>query len=92
MGLLGDPCLYLQPGGRWRFLPTTLPLESIPDGCALLSWAQAPASSFDMLFANTRVQHTAWAFCVSGLVWSAAAVSRVAGTSRTAEPQAQSCL
>ena len=59
--------------------------ESIPDGHALLPWAQSPASSFDMLFANTSVQHTAWALCVSGLVWSAVAVSCLAGASRTAK-------
>lgn len=65
---------------------STATQESIPDGHALLPQAQSPASSFDMLFANTRVQHTAWALCVSGLVWSMVAVSCVAGTSRTAKP------
>lgn len=59
--------------------------ESIPDGHALLPSAQCPASSFDVLFAYTSVQHTAWALCVSGLVWSAVAVSCVAGASRTAK-------
>lgn len=38
-----------------------------------------------MLFANTSIQHTAWALCVSGLVWSVVAVSCVASASRTAK-------
>lgn len=38
-----------------------------------------------MLLANTSVQHTAQAVCVSGVVWSVVAVSCVAGASRTAK-------